>query len=716
MYNLGLFLSLFAASFTNNLPTNALYHRNTRLQHHVSTSAWNGELLAPSLDTPRFLPYFVPAGDRSIDDTSPSIEYSAHFRFQRNPAHVNATRHFAGVTGSTVRVCFFGNRVEWFGQSSPEHGIASVHLDGDLLAMVDAYSPEVLVQQRLFAAYDLSSTSHDLLVTVTGARNRLSTNSLIDVDAFVVQDVLDSIKARSEKPILSALEWSLVQLGSTGVAANANCYYKVEHNPLSISGHPAWASLYDLRTHSVRPLKLLNFGDVNGLQAVRMFNPCDDRQCDMMEQPGRIRLASPRWYNTVTRLDDGSVMIIGGSLKGGWMNNKTTNNPTIEFFPPKNIHGQNGLPIASQFLADTLNSNLFPIAFSLPDGRVFVAANRDAMIYDWRQNTEIRLPRIPNGVRVTYPMTGTGVLLPLSRSNGYTPEIMLCGGSTVDDSRAGYEISAQETASDQCSRLVLSKSGIEEGWKVETMPEPRIMPDAVTLPDGKILIVNGGRSGIAGYGNVKGKVGQSNAANPVFTPVLYDPSAPSGQRFSRQGMPTSSIARLYHSVATLTPNGTIMIAGSNPNLDRSNVEFGTEYRVEWLSPPYMSVHRPQYTGLPRAIEYGQTFSLQAQNIDKTTNIQVSLMDLGFVTHGVQMNARLVILESHISDDHQSIGVAAPPNAGIYPPGPAFLYLLVNGVPSPGQKVMVGKGSGPPVDQGAIDNTYSTTAIYTSSYP
>jgi Glyoxal oxidase N-terminus len=231
--------------------------------------------------------------------------------------------------------------------------------------MVDAYSLEILVQQRLFAAYDLSSTSHDLLVTVTGARNRLSTNSLIDIDAFVVQDVPDSPKVRSEKQIVSTLEWSLVQLGSTGVAAmqiaivsetHAIIIDKVEHNPLSISGHPAWASLYDLRTHSVRPLTLISnsfcaggswlsngtllniggnpvvsdktgpadFGDVNGLQAVRMFNPCDDGQCDMMEQPGRIRLASPRWYNTVTRLDDGSVMIIGGSLKGGWMNNKTT--------------------------------------------------------------------------------------------------------------------------------------------------------------------------------------------------------------------------------------------------------------------------------------------------------------------------------------------------------------------------------------------------------
>lgn len=32
------------------------------------------------------------------------------------------------------------------------------------------------------------------------------------------------------------------------------------------------------------------------------------------------------------------------------------------------------------------------------------------------------------------------------------------------------------------------------------------MPDAVMLPDGKILIVNGAKSGTAGYGNVQNQV------------------------------------------------------------------------------------------------------------------------------------------------------------------------------------------------------------------
>jgi hypothetical protein len=307
-------------------------------------------------------------------------------------------------------------------------------------------------------------------------------------------------------------------------------------------------------------------------------------------------------------------MIIGGSRKGGWINNATVNNPSIEYYPPKSIHGSEGMPIGLPFLKKTLNSNLFPIAFSLPDGKIFMAANNDAMIYDWESNIERYLPQIPNGVRVTYPMAGTAVLLPLSPKNDYTPEILICGGSNIDDSKPGYQISSQDPASSQCSRMVLDEAGIQAGWQIEQMPEARIMPDAVLLPTGKLLIVNGGASGISGYGNVVNQVGTSNADNPVLTPVIYDPGAASGQRFASGDLPSSSIPRLYHSVATLTPTGEVMIAGSNPNLDRSEIKYGTEYRVEWLSPPYISQDRPEITDAVHKVAFDGEFTLTVTHL------------------------------------------------------------------------------------------------------
>lgn len=51
-------------------------------------------------------------------------------------------------------------------------------------------------------------------------------------------------------------------------------------------------------------------------------------------------------------------------------------------------------------------------------------------------------------------------------------------------------------------------------------------------------------------------------ADPAYEALIYDPSAPLGQRFTTGA--TSGIARLYHSVAFLLLDGTIMVAGSNP--------------------------------------------------------------------------------------------------------------------------------------------------------
>lgn len=75
------------------------------------------------------------------------------------------------------------------------------------------------------------------------------------------------------------------------------------------------------------------------------------------------------------------------------------------------------------------------------------------------------------------------------------------------------------------------------------------------------------------------------------------------------------------------------------------------------------------------------------------------MDLGFITHAVHANCRLVYLPW--SRDGETLTITAPPNGNIYPPGPGWLYIVVDGVPSKGTKVIVGDGKGPDVDEAAL---------------
>jgi hypothetical protein len=512
---------------------------------------------------------------------------------------------------------------------------------------------------------------------------------------------------------------------------------KAERNSFQISGHSAWSALYNLNTNTVRPVSLVtnsfcaggsfisngtlinvggnpvvdsDLGDENGEQGLRLFTPstCSDTatSCAFFESPDRIRLGTVRWYSSSVRIDDGSILIIGGATSGGFIDSSGATAASLEFYPPKSINGFNGTAIPSKFLVAALNANLFPIAMLLPDGTVFMASNSKTMTYNWRTNVETRLPDLPNGVRVSYPMAGTGVLLPLTPANNYTPTVLICGGSNASDTANPSTLSSQDPTSAQCVRMDLTTAGIAGGWVVETMPVPRIMPDAIMLPTGEVFIVNGAKTGYSGYGNVKNEVGQSNADNPAFTPVLYNASAALGARFSSSGLPTSTIARLYHSVASLAPSGAIIVAGSNPNADVSTTKYATEYRLEVFSPPYMTLPRPTFSGTPTLVGYGQQFALNVTLPAGTAAVTVSLMDLGYSTHAVHMGLRLVGLVNTLSKT--TLTVTGPPNAMIYPPGPAFLYVLADGVPSTGVQVMVGTGASPPVNLGAIANLLATT--------
>ncbi|KAG1891360.1 hypothetical protein F4604DRAFT_409747 [Suillus subluteus] len=62
-----------------------------------------------------------------------------------------------------------------------------------------------------------------------------------------------------------------------------------------------------------------DFGDLDGLQAVRIFEPCPPASaahCNIYENHSRIRMVIHRWYNTVIRISDGTIMIVSGSKKG----------------------------------------------------------------------------------------------------------------------------------------------------------------------------------------------------------------------------------------------------------------------------------------------------------------------------------------------------------------------------------------------------------------
>ncbi|KAI0344362.1 hypothetical protein BDW22DRAFT_1355743 [Trametopsis cervina] len=518
----------------------------------------------------------------------------------------------------------------------------------------------------------------------------------------------------------------IVALESIVVSQNLVIFFDLaSDDPLQINGHSAWGALWDLQTSTVKALDVVSNsfcasgsllsngtmasigGDqrgfdgnpsiVNGTNAIRIFEPCaspSGEGCTLFDNPSTLHLAAPRWYATAIRIYDGSLLVIGGIHQATVFYNTDPEN-SYEFYPPRG----DGSVIHSPLLERTLPANLFPRAFALPDGKAFIISSNQTIIYDFDKNIETRLPDLPNGVHTTNPIDGSAILLPLHPPL-YTPEVLVCGGHQIVPGAPLEELSSQMPATSQCSRITLTPEGIKKGWEVEHMFENRIMPELLHLPNGKLLLINGGQTGFAAFAGVPDAIGNSNADHPNYTPSIYTPDAPNGQRFSKEGMPTSKIARMYHSTVTLTPQGNFLIAGSNPNgntTEGPDVVYPSEFRVETLDPPYMFVDRPKWGAVPDKIAFGKTITVPVtipSNL-KGHTIQVSLIDLGFSSHVFHSGARLVFLDFTLSKDRKHLTFTLPPNGKIYPPGPATLFLTVDDVSSEGVRFIVGSGRPPP---------------------
>jgi hypothetical protein len=155
------------------------------------------------------------------------------------------------------------------------------------------------------------------------------------------------------------------------------------------------------------------------------------------------------------------------------------------------------------------------------------------------------------------------------------------------------------------------------------MPEGRGMVEGTLLPDGTVVWLNGGNRGAQGFGLM---------AAPTYEALLYDPAKPLGQRWST--LASSGIARLYHSVALLLLDGTIMVTGSNPvempilQPDAAN-PFVTDFRVENYVPPYLqgerANQRPTNIVLSsKAVTPGGQFDLSFQVLPNSQKVEVVL--------------------------------------------------------------------------------------------
>jgi uncharacterized membrane protein len=352
-------------------------------------------------------------------------------------------------------------------------------------------------------------------------------------------------------------------------------------------------------------------------------------------------MAHGRWYPTATTLGDGRVMTFSGLDENG------NTNTTVEIYTV-------GTGWSPPYTA-SWTPPLYPRMHLLPNGKVFYSgASTNSRLFNPATQAWTNVAATNYSNWRTY---GTSVLLPLTPANNYDPRILIMGGGNP------------ATATTELIDLGASTPAWNWG---PNMSQPRIEMSATILPNGKILATGG-------------SLNDEDTSTASLNADLYDPAT---NTFSSAG--ANSYARLYHSVSLLLPDGTVWLAGGNP-------QRGTyEQNMEIYQPAYLfttdstgniiSATRPTISSSPTSVSYGNSFTVQTP--DAANIASVALIRNGAATHAFDMDQRFVGLS--FTAGSGALTVTAPPNGNIAPPGYYMLFLVdSSGVPSVAKFVQLG---------------------------
>jgi YVTN family beta-propeller protein len=336
-------------------------------------------------------------------------------------------------------------------------------------------------------------------------------------------------------------------------------------------------------------------------------------------------LNRPRWYSSTTVLLNGEVYTQGGT--GG------------ADFPE--IRGTNG-----QFrLLTGANTGAiywsYPRNFIAPDGRIFGFEGAGRMYYVNTSGTgSVTLGGLlPAGVRSTSAsaaMFRPGRILQFGGASNQAVVIDINGPTPI--------VTATQPLSSR-----------------------RDLVNAAILPDGKVLATGGSTV----YNTL---TGVNNIAE------IWDPTTGQWTRGA-----SGALARLYHSISLLLPDGSVLVGGGGAPGPLNNLN------VEFYYPPYLfdatgaRAARPTLVSAPETVKVGATMHL---DIADTAGIsRVTMVKTGSVTHDWNMEQRFIELTFQVHGT--TVSAQAPTRAVDAPPGYYLVFVIDNaGVPSEAKIVRV----------------------------
>ena len=329
-----------------------------------------------------------------------------------------------------------------------------------------------------------------------------------------------------------------------------------------------------------------------------------------------------RWYATSTTLVNGETLVAGGS--GG-----------EDAWEVRGVDGAFRLLNTQTGWIDYY----YPRNFVRPDGKVIGISG--------------------NGYIFNVDPTGTGSAtwledLPTAYSGEDTTAVMYRPGKVIQfggNSNQAVMIDIR-TATPGISQPVLTQTA--------SLSSQRRIVTGTILANGQVLATGG-----------------STVYN-VMTGVNYNAETwdPVSGQWTLGALHTK--ARLYHNVALLLPDGTVMVGGGGAPGPQINTNFELYYPPYLFGPNGTLAVRPTITTAPTVLNIGKSFTMQ---VGATDNIaRVVMIKTGSVTHGNNMEQRLS--ELPFTTNGSTLTVQPPSSPGEATPGFYMLIALNSaGVPS-----------------------------------
>ncbi|MCB9756762.1 MAG: DUF1929 domain-containing protein, partial [Myxococcales bacterium] len=403
-----------------------------------------------------------------------------------------------------------------------------------------------------------------------------------------------------------------------------------------------------------------------------------------------------RWYSSLIRLPDDSIVSLGGSqdyCHNAWWDNRVALgriSEVPEVYTPglgwrRLTTGYDAAPASGaganvRIFGRADNRWWYPRAYLASDGRVFGVTWNNLWTLDLAgTGTALWHSILPNGHNA-----GASTASVMFRPD----ELLIVGGGTrsnEEPAAATNKVTRVRIAPGAAPTATAVTRAHPDGTPGKEL-EARAWATATVLPTGTVLITGG-------------TTDSNKSDKAVLTALLWDPDAAAGTNPWTVGA-TALRSRLYHSFAVLVPDGTVLVGGGGlPPFALSAAEGvdGRSWDTPWFNveryyPPYLfdgqqRSQRPTIALARGQAAYGLPIELTLGGAAGTIS-SVCLISLPTGTHSHNMDQRYIPLIDAaeglgtFSRAGATLTVRLPAKSARIPPGHYMLFVVNDqGVPS-----------------------------------